>query len=32
MVFLETTGHWIHQERPAAVNPELVAFLKSEMN
>jgi pimeloyl-ACP methyl ester carboxylesterase len=32
MIFLETAGHWIHQERAAEVNQELVEFLKSEVS
>jgi pimeloyl-ACP methyl ester carboxylesterase len=31
MIFLETAGHWIHQERAVEVNQGLVEFLKSEV-
>lgn len=31
MVFLETAGHWLHQERPTEVNQELIEFLQSEI-
>lgn len=31
ILFLETAGHWIHQERADEVNRALIAFLKNEM-
>jgi pimeloyl-ACP methyl ester carboxylesterase len=31
IVFLENCGHWVQEERPDAVNRELIEFLRREL-